>query len=150
MTASNIFSSTIRALRANTHLKKVILFKQPQARANDASLRSRLAYLFNQTIYDLWLKSPFKHSIILANDSFDVDQVTNSIIKLSSLAFQLRRECSRDTDIRKNSPRTYEWNDAHPRNKTQRIVRNENSEIPTQNRFEVLGNLKRGENLPRC
>ena len=44
ITASNVFSTAVRALKLNHQLKKVMVFKQPQKKLKSFSRRSKLAY----------------------------------------------------------------------------------------------------------
>ena len=125
--ASNVFSTAVRALKCNSHLKKVIVFKQPQNKSKSFSRRSKLAQFFNDTIYDLWLRSPLKNSIILGNDSFDKKEATENAIDLASYAMKTRSE-----------RKQVQWQTIHtggPQHTHQNYYN-----ISTFNRFAVLGN----------
>ena len=136
--ATNIFSSAVRALKVNSSIKQVILLKQPQSshhEKNWLSLRSSLAQLFNDTIHNLWLESPFKDPIILGNDSFDVKEVTNTVISLTKGVFK--------TPLRGNE--RFPWQTVQSRRSrphVQHLKRNTRNEfsLPIHNRFTHQGN----------
>ena len=141
MTASNVFSSAVLALKSNQGLKKVILLKQPQVGKKSSSLKSELASVFNETIYDLWLASPHKQSIVLGNDNYDKLQATENVISLTRYVFMLRREYNNDRDTRQNtSTMASKWRTIHQRKYHQQRVQQQNFSTPTYNRFSPLVN----------
>ena len=71
MAANNLFSSAVRGLKSSISLKKVILMKLPLNENLPQSLKSTLSLLFNETLINLWIQSPFKEDIIIGDTSFE-------------------------------------------------------------------------------
>ena len=73
--AKNIFSLCENALATKATLKKIILMKQiPRYDRSDLdplSIKQALSQIFNNTLTELWLSSPFKQKIFVGNHNIE-------------------------------------------------------------------------------
>ena len=75
ISATNLFTSVSNALKANPHLKEVIIMKQTPRydtlSKDPQGIKAALALLYNNTIVQLWLASPQKDMITLGNHDLE-------------------------------------------------------------------------------
>ena len=75
MSATNVFNAGINALKTQPTLSKVIIMKQiPRYDPSDVdplSLKPSLSLLFNNTMTNLWMESPYKEQIFIGNHNIE-------------------------------------------------------------------------------
>ena len=75
MSATNLFQAGLNALQENPRLRKVIIMKQipryDQSNVDPLSLKPSLSILFNNTLTNLWMESPFKERMFIGNHNID-------------------------------------------------------------------------------
>ena len=68
MSANNLFSVAVNCLNRQPNLQKVVIFKQipryDPAQADSLQLKPALSLIFNNTLADLWIRSPLKEKIL--------------------------------------------------------------------------------------
>ena len=75
MSATNLFQAGLNALQENPRLRKVIIMKQipryDQSNVDPLSLKPSLSILFNNTLTNLWMESPFKDKMFIGNHNIE-------------------------------------------------------------------------------
>ena len=75
MSATNIFNAGINALKTQPTLTKVVIMKQiPRYDPSDVdplSLKPSLSLLFNNTMTNLWMESPYKEKIFIGTHNIE-------------------------------------------------------------------------------
>ena len=79
---TNIFDAATCGFKASNALQKVLIMNLPVDEKKSWTFKASFALLFNKTIANLWIKSPFKDSISICNSSFSKDKVTDVLLKL--------------------------------------------------------------------
>ena len=73
--ATNLFQAGIDALKAKPSLTKVLIMKQipryDPADVDPLSLKASLSILFNNTLTNLWMESPFKQKMFIGNHNIE-------------------------------------------------------------------------------
>ena len=73
--ATNLFSAAVNALTVQPTLSKVVIMKQipryDPTHVDPLALKATLSLLFNNTLTDLWMKSPHKDKIFVGNHNID-------------------------------------------------------------------------------
>ena len=69
ISANNFFQAGVNALSTSPSLERVVMMKQiPRY---DSSLKSSLSKLYNDTITELWMKSPLKNQIVIGSHNLE-------------------------------------------------------------------------------
>ena len=75
MSATNIFNAGVNALKTQPTLGKVVIMKQiPRYDPTDVdpmSLKPSLSLLFNNTMTNLWMESPYKEKMFIGNHDIE-------------------------------------------------------------------------------
>ena len=73
--AKNLFKVAVNALNATPSLKKVVIMKQipryDPSHVDPLSLKPTLSILFNNTLTELWMESPYKQKIYVGNHNIE-------------------------------------------------------------------------------
>ena len=73
--AKNLFKVAVNALNTTPSLKKVVIMKQipryDPSHVDPLSLKPTLSVLFNSTLTDLWMESPYKQKIYVGNHNIE-------------------------------------------------------------------------------
>jgi hypothetical protein len=73
--AKNLFAACEKAVKINPKLKKVVIMKQipryDRVDLDPLSVKQALSQIFNNTLTDLWIKSPVKDKIFVGNHNIE-------------------------------------------------------------------------------
>ena len=75
MSAKNIFTAGVNALKQQPTLKKIVIMKQiPRYDPKDVDplqLKPALSQLFNGTLMELWMNSPYKEQVFIGTHNME-------------------------------------------------------------------------------
>ena len=75
ISAENLFSACENGIRSNSNIEKVVIMKQipryDRADMDPLSIKQALSQIYNNTLTDLWLKSPLKHKLFVGNHDLE-------------------------------------------------------------------------------
>ena len=75
ISAKNLFSAAVNALKVQPTLSKVVIMKQipshDPSHVDPLALKPTLSILFNNTLTDLWMESPHKDKIFVGNHNIE-------------------------------------------------------------------------------
>ena len=75
MSAENLFQTCEKALKTNSNLEKVVIMKNipryDRVDTDPLSIKQALSQIYNNTLTDLWMKSPLKNKIFVGNHDLE-------------------------------------------------------------------------------